>query len=68
MSEPAQIIEIAHDELDRLGWSAGDVALTTAAGVAWMVFAHRGEHRIVVKAASQATAWQEAARLCHNQH
>ena len=63
MSEAAQAIDAAQGELARHGWSAGDMALTTAAGLIWMVYAHRGEHRIVAKAASQATAWSEAARL-----
>lgn len=64
MSEVAQIIDAAQTELAHRSWSAGDMALTTTTGVLWMVYAHRGEHRIVAKAESQATAWQEAATLC----
>ena len=63
MSECARTIDDAQRELARLGWSTGDMAVTTPSGVLWLVYAHRGEHRIVVKAASQATAWREAARL-----
>jgi hypothetical protein len=50
-------------ELRRLGWSAGDVLVHSEDGSQWMVYAHRGEERIVAKARSQTDAWREASRL-----
>ena len=50
-------------ELREAGWSIGDMAILTPAGLAWLVFGHCGEHRIVAKAPTQTDAWREAARL-----
>ena len=50
-------------ELHEAGWSIGDMAILTPAGLVWMVFGHCGEERIVAKAPTQADAWRAAARL-----
>ena len=50
-------------ELRKAGWSIGDMAVLTPTGLAWMVFGHCGDQRIVAKAPMQADAWREAARM-----
>lgn len=50
-------------ELHGAGWSVGDMAIYSPAGVAWMVYARRGEQSIVAKAPNQADAWREAAKM-----
>lgn len=57
------MIDAAQAELPRSGWSAGDMAMATPSGVVWMVYAHRGEQRIVGKARGEATAWREAVKV-----
>jgi hypothetical protein len=39
------------------------MALRTAKGVKWVVFAHRCEERLVARGQRQGTAWKEAVRL-----
>lgn len=46
--------------LYRAGWSAGDLATHTAAGMMWMVYADRWAHRIVIRADTQGAAWRLA--------
>lgn len=46
--------------LHRTGWSAGDLATRTAAGLMWMVFAHRREQRIIGRGDTQHAAWRTA--------
>jgi hypothetical protein len=50
-------------DLREAGWSIGDMAILTPAGLAWMVFGQCGDERIVAKAPTQADAWREAARM-----
>jgi hypothetical protein len=50
-------------ELHAAGWSIGDLAIHTPTGVVWMVYARRGEQRIVAKAPKQADAWRAAAKM-----
>lgn len=48
--------------LKALGWSCGDLhCRTQSRRVFWMVLARRAEHRIVVRAETQAEAWTAAA-------
>lgn len=58
-SEPT--IEEAAEALHREGWSTGDLAITAASAIVWMVFAHREKQRIVTRAPSQSVAWSLAA-------
>jgi hypothetical protein len=51
--------------LHNAGWSIGDTAIRTATGVVWMVYGHRGEHRIVAKAPKLEDAWRLAAEIAH---
>ncbi|HYT88057.1 MAG TPA: hypothetical protein VEL76_05005 [Gemmataceae bacterium] len=44
----------------RFGWSVGEVRLITSAGVVWLVDTVKAGHRIEVRAAGQAEAWQQA--------
>ena len=50
-------------QLHDAGWSIGDMTVYTPAGLAWMVYGCRGEQRIIAKAAKQADAWREAAKM-----
>ena len=50
-------VDEAASRLHRAGWSAGDLATHTASGMIWMVYAHRGLHRIVIRADTQGAAW-----------
>ncbi len=52
-------VDRAHKLLATLGWSVGDCS--TYRGT-WMVYAHRDDQRIVVRANAQAEAWDEALR------
>jgi hypothetical protein len=56
-------IEECQDELHGCEWSVGDMAISTATGTVWMVFAHRGDERVVAKVPGQLAAWQEAVRM-----
>jgi hypothetical protein len=51
-------IDRAHKLLAILGWSFGDIRHRGL----WQVFAHRDDDRIVVRAPTQAAAWDEALR------
>jgi hypothetical protein len=53
-------IDVAQHELRQRGWSIGDMAYRGDGGVVWTVYAHRGEHQILVRSPTQADAWSEA--------
>ena len=56
-------IDRAHKLLALLGWSFGDLCYRDRGEPAvWQVYAHRDEDKIVVRAPTQAAAWDEALR------
>jgi hypothetical protein len=57
------MIDDAANVLRAAGWSAGDMLLIRPNGTFWLVYAYRGEHRIVAKAESQVDAWREAVAM-----
>jgi hypothetical protein len=59
----ADTIDACQVRLHAAGWSIGDMAVRTAKGMMWVVFAHRGVERVVSRARRQATAWKESVRL-----
>ena len=56
-------IDDSQADLQRLGWSVGDALVCSETGPLWMVYAHRNEERVVVKATSQTEAWRETRRM-----
>ena len=56
------VIDRAHKALQMFGWSCGDMSYAYRGQVIWHVSAHRGEDRIIIRALSQAAAWDEALR------
>ena len=61
-------VDVWQTELREAGWSIGDMAVLTPAGLIWIVFGHCGDQRIVAKAPTQADAWREAARMSVHIH
>ncbi len=59
--EPSATVDTCAAALHCLGWSCGDLAFDEGNGLVWQVFAHNGEQKILVRAASQADAWSAAA-------
>jgi hypothetical protein len=59
----ADTIDACQARLHAAGWSIGDMAVRTSKGMMWVVFAHRGDERVVARAQRQAAAWKEAVRL-----
>ena len=60
MTEPTpsdQSLTSLHD----LGWSCGDVAFYEDKGIVWVVYAHRGDQKVVARAPLQRDAWDSAA-------
>ena len=55
-------IDRAHKLLRLLGWSFGEMCFQGREQPVWQVFARRDADRIVVRAPSQAAAWDEALR------
>jgi hypothetical protein len=56
-------IDRAHRLLALLGWSFGDTYYRDRGELpVWQVYAHRDDDKIVVRASTQAAAWDEA--LC----
>jgi ELWxxDGT repeat protein len=52
----ADTIDDCQARLDAAGWSIGDMAGCTTKGVMWVVFARRGDERVVARTRRQATA------------
>lgn len=50
-------------ELQRRGWSAGEMLVRRADGPIWVVHAQDGQRRVIAKAAGQSEAWCEVLRL-----
>jgi len=57
----ANTIDVCHVRLHGRGFSIGDMAVRTAKGTMWVVFAYRGHERVVAKARRQASACREAS-------
>jgi hypothetical protein len=57
------IIAECRAELQRRGWSAGEMLVRRADGPVWVVHAEDGERRVIAKATGQSEAWCEALRL-----
>ncbi len=57
--------DAAYSLLHDAGWKIGDTTYADpdSGRLVWMVYAHRGEQKIVARAESQAAAWNEAVRL-----
>ena len=53
----------AYQRLHLAGWSVGDVCFLENDRRMWMVYAHRGEQKIVAKAPSQSDAWCRASAM-----
>ena len=55
-----------NDDYNRLHsavWSIGDVCYLDNGRRVWMVYAHRGEQKIVAKAPTQTEAWRRACTM-----
>ena len=48
--------------LHQAGWSAGEVAVHTPAGIAWLVTGTNGENAIEARGTTQAEAWHKACQ------
>jgi hypothetical protein len=59
-NEPSGSVDASCAALHQLGWSCGDLAFDVRERPVWQVFAHKGEQKIVTRAASQADAWWAA--------
>lgn len=57
------IIAECRAELQRRGWSAGELLVRRADGAVWVVHAQDGERRVIAKAPGQSEAWCEVLRL-----
>jgi len=60
--DEVNIIDRAHKSLHLLGWNYGEMAYRFRGRFIWHISAHRGEDRIIVRANTQAAAWDEALR------
>jgi len=46
--------------LHDLHWSSGDMAFWSGHSMVWQVYAHKCDHRILVRAGTQTKAWETA--------
>jgi hypothetical protein len=55
-------IDLAHNALHAVGWSAGDCSIAILGRPAWVVTCAGRGHFVLVTASTQAQAWEEAVR------
>jgi hypothetical protein len=56
-------LDALQNTLHDTGWSIGDTSTLENGRLTWLVYGHRGEHKLVAKGASRLEAWQAAVKM-----
>ena len=63
MTTATQTVDDTRDKLQLAGWSVGNIQTQEYPGCCiWLVYAHKGEQHILVRATSPTVAWADALR------
>jgi hypothetical protein len=56
-------LDALQQSLHEAGWSTGDTATPENGQLTWLVYCHRGDHKLVAKGASRLEAWQAVVKM-----